>query len=192
MHLNLGELRVTQSKENNTNKKRKNMNNKRTIARKIKNNQYVSIKTDIDFTTFYKELEDYFVNHNLQGIPLEIINDRFFVHENDIKKCEAIYIYHPDICKIEFLPTKTKNSIELCRLEIFSRGHGLGSKFLEIFNKISKKTNIEILLIPNIPGMFDKNISDAEFDTQMKQTRNFYHKNGFKRKGMKTEFWSNS
>ncbi len=168
------------------------MYNKRTIQRKIKNKNIVTIITDNDFTTFYKELEDYFKNHNFYGAPLKIINDRLFVHDNDIRKCEAIFIYDPNICKIEFLPTKTKNSIELFRLEIFNNGQGLGSKFLEIFNKISKKTNIEILLMPSIPGIIDENISDAEFDTQMKQTRNFYHKNGFKRKGMKTEFWSNA
>ena len=171
-------------------KKLKKMNLK-IIERKIKNKNYTTIKTNSAFTTFYNELKDYFTNHKLLGTSLEIINDRYFIFNNNVTKCEAILIYHPDICKIELLPTKDGTSVELYRLEMFKTGQGLGSTFMDIFKNISKKTNIEILLKPGVLGIGVDDMSDVEYDDHMKKVRNFYHKQGFKRKGLKTRFWSN-
>jgi len=113
------------------------------------------------------------------------------VFDNNVTKCEAILIYHPDICKIEFLPAKNRTSIELYRLEMFKTGQGLGTTFIDIFKNISKETNIEILLKPGIPGIDANNMSNVEYKAHMKKVRNFYNKHGFKRKGLNTKFWSN-
>lgn len=168
---------------------RTKITNQRLIQRKFKNGNFKTIKTNDDFTTFYNELENYFKCHKFDT-SLEIINDRYFTMSNNITKCEAILIYHPNICKIEFLPSKSKNSIELYKLEMYNTGQGLGTIFMDIFKMISRKTNIEILLMPGFPGD-SSHLTDIERNNHIIKVRNFYHKNGFKRKGLKNKYWSN-
>ena len=165
------------------------MNKIKSIIRKLKNKDITTIRTNSAFTTFYHELKFHFTGQNLFNISIEIINDRFFMSDNNITKCEAILLYHPDICKIVFLPTKESTSIELSRFEIFKTDQAIGSTFMDIFKNISVKTSIEILVKPSVPGI--DNLSDVEFDEYMNKVRNFYHKQGFKRKGLKTKYWSN-
>lgn len=152
-------------------------------AKKIRRKQYTTIKPNQKFFDFYEELNKYFGTHMMPTCKLSLLQGEpgYFYFEKTMKMSEnIIQIYDENICDITFLPHK--NGIELFRLEMYQKGNGFGSIFMNAFTAISKKLNIDIYLIPADPG--DNISADKE------RRRNFYHRFNFRRlEG--TRFWKN-
>jgi len=152
----------------------------RKIQRNIKNNNFTRIKANDNFYKFYDKLQEHFSSHNMMGVSLTMKNKSFYTLNQSVKRSKAIKIFDQQLCNITILPKQT--GIELYRLEMYKTGQGLGSSFIEIFNKISKETGIVIYLIPGDPGF------STEGDDEKR--RRFYHKHGFRRCS-DSKFWSN-
>ena len=152
----------------------------RKIQRNIKNKNYTQIKANDNFYLFFEKLQEHFMTHNMMGVPVELRKKSFYTFNELVKRSKAIKIFDKQICNITILPKE--KGIELYRLEMYKTGQGLGSSFIEIFNKISKETGIVIYLIPGDPGF------STEGDDEKR--RRFYHNHGFRRCS-DSKFWSN-
>ena len=65
------------------------------------------------------------------------------------------------------------NGFELYRLEVFNPGQGLGSKFIQVLNKISCEMDYPVFLKPGIPG------NQYKYYGQGESRFKFYLNNGF-------------
>ena len=149
----------------------------------VSRNQFTTIKPNQRFFDFYAELDNYFATHMMPKCEIELVEDevRFYIFNDTIKMSEnVIKIFDEDICNITLLPHK--NGIELYRFEMYQKGKGFGSTFMNALTQISKQLGIDIYMIPGTPGF--NNSGDSEL------RRQFYHKFNFKR--MKnSKFWKN-
>ena len=100
----------------------------------------------------------------------EIYTDNKGVTHINVNKGAFIKIYNNDYSISIY---DKGNGFELYRLEVFNQGKGLGSKFLQILNKISCEMDYPVFLKPGNPG------HQIKYVGQQDQRLKFYLKNGF-------------
>lgn len=160
----------------------------------------VVVESDEKFKLFYSKLREWFMSHNMMDMSIEILTAGAELDGEEMsmpvfsfnkggrvitKQCECIKMFLKDVCNISLIPHKS--GIELFRLEVYNPGKGIGSMMMNMLNTISKEIDVKILLTLGEPGLKSK----WKKQTTPAQRRNFYHKHGFKRISMKTEYWSN-
>ncbi|MEI8279830.1 MAG: hypothetical protein WCG87_08690 [Bacteroidota bacterium] len=99
--------------------------------------------------------------------------------------CKAIHLSDPQLYNILLIP-KDHTSIELFYFDIFKTGQGLGSYYIGIFDEISKRLGIEILVQPT----HLMNNTSRGVRVNQNRVHDFYRMNGFKQKG-NSLYWTN-
>lgn len=149
----------------------------------------IELKPNSNFIKFYKELDDYFLTHNMMGLEIEFDENLKGLYWYNTGKINKIYmsscikIFDENICNCTFLPCS--DGIELYRIEVYNTGKGTGSILMNAFNEVSKKTGIKIRLTLGKPGINKEYTKD-----DAAKQRKFYHKHGFRRSN-KNEYWYN-
>ena len=145
------------------------------IRKKIRRGKYVTIKPNKNFYNFYKKLKIYFKNNEMSKYQIDLVErskDQYYTFGTSVRWSQyEIKIFEENTCCIEFLPHK--DGIELYWLEIFQRGKGFGTTFMNAFKQIAEELNIKIYLIPAPLN------HDYQVDPQRR--RDFYHRFNFKR-----------
>lgn len=138
-----------------------------------------------NFIKFYEKLkEKMFKNNYFDLTPVIKENQKRYTDDDNIAYfyiTPVILIGNPLICQVQFIPKN--DGIELFILETFKRGKGIGSSLMKLFNEVSMETGVKIYLKPGDP-------EGSEGNDEVRR-RKFYHTHGFKRKDVKTKYWTN-
>lgn len=172
---------------------------KEVVLKQIQNNRVLSnfnkakknaieLKANSNFIKFHKELDNYFLTHNMMNLSVDFNEDEksffWYTEKNKMYNSSSIKIFDENICNCTFLPCS--DGIELYRIEVYNTGKGTGSILMNAFNEVSKKTGIKIRLTLGKPG-FNKEYTKDDASKQ----RKFYHKHGFRR-SKNNEYWYNT
>jgi GNAT superfamily N-acetyltransferase len=154
----------------------------RKIGYKIKE---IRLCKNANFIKFYEKLQEkMFKNNYFDLTPIILENQKKYYDDKPVAyfyDTPVIYIADPEICIVQFIPKD--DGIELFILETFNRGKGIGSSLMKLFNEVSMETGVKIYLKPG-------NIVGSDGGDAVRR-RKFYHVHGFKRKDVKTKYWTN-